>query len=36
MLYLIQSGEYTKIGYAENFQRRFNNYVSTNPDIKLL
>lgn len=36
MLYLVQSGEYTKIGYAENFQRRFNNYVSTNPNIKVL
>lgn len=36
MLYLIQSGKYTKIGFTANLNARMHNYRSCNPSIKLL
>lgn len=36
MLYLIQSGEYVKIGYTYNIHTRIQNYQTHNPEIKFL
>lgn len=36
MVYLIQSGKYLKIGYAENLMSRLKTYDTHNPDYQLL
>lgn len=36
MVYLIQSGKYLKIGYAENLMSRLKAYDTHNPDYQLL
>lgn len=36
ILYLMQSGNYLKIGYTKNFANRFSAYKTHNPDIKIL
>ena len=36
MLYLIQSGEFLKIGYTDNIEKRINQYKTHNPDYVLL
>lgn len=35
-LYLIQSGEYLKIGFTKNLQERIKSYNTHNPNYKLL
>ena len=35
-LYLMQSGNYLKIGYTKNFASRMSSYRTHNPDIKVL
>lgn len=36
MVYLIQSGKYLKVGYAENLMSRLKAYDTHNPDYQLL
>lgn len=36
MIYLIESGEYYKIGYAQNVDKRMKAYNTHNPDYKLI
>lgn len=36
MIYLIKSGNYLKIGFAENVNKRMQCYITHNPDFELL
>lgn len=36
MIYLIESGDYYKIGYAENLEKRLKAYNTHNPDYKVV
>lgn len=36
MNYLIKSGNYLKIGFANNFKRRLTNYYTHNPDFQVI
>lgn len=36
MIYLIESGNYYKIGYAENLEKRLKAYNTCNPDYKVI
>lgn len=35
-IYVIQSNDYFKIGYSSNFKKRYKNYKTHNPDLKLI
>lgn len=35
-LYLIKSGNYIKIGYTSNWEQRKKNYITHNPEFKIL
>lgn len=36
MLYLIKSGKYSKIGYTADFNQRYREYLTCNPNIEVL
>lgn len=36
MLYLIKSGNYIKIGYSENLEKRLQSYNTHNPNYQLI
>ena len=36
MLYLIKSGKYSKIGFTDDFCKRYKQYLTSNPDITVL
>ena len=36
MIYLIESGEYAKIGYTTNLKHRFQQYYTANPNFSIL
>lgn len=36
MIYLIESGEYYKIGYTQDLDKRLKQYATHNPNIKLI
>lgn len=35
MIYLLESGNYYKIGFSDNFEQRLKSYLTHNPDIEV-